>query len=92
MVVSGGSNRSTNAQINLVTVRTEFLRERLNRLYDTLRSRGQNYSLAGRFDYLWDLKELALLEGKGSVQIPDAWLDELEKIFVETSDINGRGH
>ncbi len=82
----------SNQHVNLVSVRTDLLKERLNRLYDVVRCNPRSHSAWGRFDYLWDLKELALLEGKGSVQIPDAWLDELEKIFVESSDIPGRGH
>jgi hypothetical protein len=76
----------------LTTVRTEHLRERLNRLYDAVRGNVTTYSYWNRFDYLWDLKELAVLEGRNNVQIPEQWLDELEKIYVEVGDFAGRSH
>ena len=77
---------------NLVTVPTNNLRDRLNRLYDAVRGNPRTHTMWGRFDYLWDLKELAVLEGRNSVQIPDHWLDELEKVYVEIGDFSGRGH
>lgn len=76
----------------LVTVRTEQLRERLNKLYDSVRGNAKTYSYWNRFDYLWDLKELAVLEGRANVQIPDTWLEELEKVYVEVGEFWGRGH
>ncbi len=76
----------------LVTVRTEQLRERLNRLYNAVRGNYDTYRYWNRFDYLWDLKELAVLEGRNNVQIPDRWLDELEKIYVEVGYFAGRSH
>lgn len=79
-----------NSRSNLISVPTVQLRDRLNRLYAAVRDNPK--TLAGRFDYLWDLKELAVLEGKGSVQIPDMWLDELERMFVESADTTGRSH
>jgi hypothetical protein len=78
--------------MQLVSVKTDHLRERLNKLYDVVRGNPKTYSYWGRFDYLWDLKELAMLEGKGNVHIPDSWLDELERVYVEFGDIQGRGH
>jgi hypothetical protein len=78
--------------MQLVSVKTDHLRERLNKLYDVVRGNPKTYSYWGRFDYLWDLKELAMLEGKGNVHIPDSWLDELERVYVEFGDIKGRGH
>ncbi len=75
-----------------VTVRTQQLRERLNRLYDAVRCSGDTYSYWMRFDYLWDLKEMAVLEGRSNVDIPDSWLDELEKAYVEIGDFAGRAH
>lgn len=73
---------------NLVTVRTEQLKDRLNRVYSAVRGKSGQIN---RFDYLWDLKELAVLEKRGSVQIPDTWLDELEKVYVEAGE-GSRGH
>jgi len=79
----GGSHGSgsNSGDLKLVTVTTENLRERLNRMYDTMRSREKISPNAGLFEYLWDLKELALLEGRGDVQVPTTWLDELEHEF-----------
>jgi hypothetical protein len=81
----------SNGKPNLVTVPTDQLRHRLNRLYGILRGHKPTQSL-GRFDYLWDLKELAVLEGKRAVEIPDAWLDELERVYAENCGTAGRGH
>lgn len=76
----------------LITVRTENLKERLNQLYDTVRGNSTTFCYWSRFDYLWDLKELAVLEGRSQVQIPDNWLAELERLFVSVSDFDGRSH
>ncbi len=64
------------AQEKLITVRTAELKERLNKLYSAIKSGKKGDP--GRFDYLWDLKELALMEGRRSVDIPETWLDEME--------------
>jgi hypothetical protein len=77
---------------NMVTLPTNQLRDRLNRIYDAVRGNSKTLQAWGRFDYLWDLKELAVLEGRNNVQIPDAWLEELERVFVEIGDVPGRGH
>jgi hypothetical protein len=80
-----------NGKPNLVRVATDQLRQRLNRLYTIVRTQKTNQSL-GRFDYLWDLKELAVLEGKPAVEIPDTWLDELELVCADSSSTGSRGH
>lgn len=64
----------------MVQVSTAELRIRLNRLYNRMRSASGQGDL-GRFDYLWDLKELALMEGRPTVDVPETWLDEMEKGF-----------
>lgn len=58
----------------LVSVDVETLKHRLNKAYS---SRGtlSNDSL---FEYLWDLKELALMEGTQNVEVPSNWLEEIE--------------
>lgn len=84
--------KNSRQNMQLVTVRTDHLKERLNKLYDVVRGNPHSYSYWGRFDYLWDLKELAMLEGKKAIEIPDAWLDELERFYVEFGDVAGRGH
>lgn len=86
------ATNNSRQNMQLVTVRTDHLKERLNKLYDVVRGSAGTYSYWGRFDYLWDLKELAVIEGKNAVQIPDYWLDELERVYVEFGDFDGRGH
>lgn len=78
--------------IDLMTVKTEILRDKLNKLYDVLRVRPQAQTYWGRFSYLWDLKELALLERRESVQVPTQWLDEFEQFYVREEFIPGRAH
>ncbi|MBY0545760.1 MAG: hypothetical protein K2W95_00575 [Candidatus Obscuribacterales bacterium] len=58
-------------------IQTLQLHQRLNSLYRQLRNTS---SVPHRlqFDVLWDLKELALLEHRQSVDVPATWLDELE--------------
>lgn len=58
---------------------TPQLHQRLNRIYRTMRD---SSSLEQRklFAILWDLKELALLERRQSVEVPGAWLEQLEQV------------
>jgi hypothetical protein len=72
---------SNSIDVELITVSTENLKERLNGMYDAMRCNNRLTSNAGLFEYLWDLKELALLEGRGTVQVPTTWLDQLEQEF-----------
>ena len=81
--------------MKLSCVSTEHLKESLNNLYESmhrknLREKSAQASLMvtpGLFDYLWDLKELALLEGQRSVEVPEPWLEELE---VSCHDMRGK--
>lgn len=70
-----GTNSHKNSA-QLVTLGTARLKERLNVLYAARRGQGKTKE-HGVFDHLWDLKESALLEGKGTVDVPQSWLDEL---------------
>ncbi len=72
----GAGNLSQDS--NSTTVNTSHLQERLNRIYQALRKQPQLKTNTGLFDYLWDLKEAAILEGKAKVQIPAKSLEELE--------------
>lgn len=81
----GKNSHKNSAQ--LVTVGTDRLKERLNVLYAA--RRGQKISMDGVFDHLWDLKESAILEGKGSVEVPQSWLDELND---ESLSSDARSH
>jgi hypothetical protein len=69
------------ASDKLVSLKTSDLRERLNRLYAGMRRSAGERKMAdnGRFDYLWDLKELALMQGTKSVDVPESWLEDLER-------------
>lgn len=81
------SSHGLSGQEKVVSLNTHDLRSRLNRLYKGMRSKGA--AELGKFDYLWDLKELALLEGRHSVDIPEAWLDELERGLLEQEHRQG---
>lgn len=69
---------SQTENLKLASVSTVILKDRLNGLYKTMQRRPETMITPGLFEYLWDLKELALLEGKPSVEVPEPWLDELE--------------
>ena len=75
-----GAHEKKAAPLNgdkLVSLSTSDLRDRLNRIYAKMRNSNKKADL-GRFDYLWDLKEHALMQGTKAVDVPESWLDELE--------------
>ncbi|HEY9678405.1 MAG TPA: hypothetical protein V6C76_10370 [Drouetiella sp.] len=77
---------------NMVSLNTNLLKDRLNVVYNRLhsgKSTGKGLGQDGLFEYLWDLKEVALLEGKSSVELPKNWLDELE---IAEQQVNARSH
>ena len=57
-----------------VTVKVDALRDRLNQLYNSRLTLPNE----GLFEYLWDLKEQALMEGATSVDVPVTWIEDLE--------------
>jgi hypothetical protein len=74
-----GSSHAKNgkrASEQLVTITTDVLKERLNRLYGV--SHGSRQKMMSQFDHLWDLKEHALLEKATSIEVPRSWMDELD--------------
>lgn len=75
------------AKEKLVSVNTAELKARLNRLY-SVGKRGRRTEL-GHFDYLWDLKELALMEGRQSVDVPETWLDEIDAALKQPDARHG---
>jgi hypothetical protein len=84
----GSSNGSGgNSDLKLVTVSTETLKQRLNQMYDAMRASSRLGASSGLFEYLWDLKEVALLEKRGDVQVPNTWLEELEKEFDRSTTL-----
>jgi len=64
---------------DLVSVETDLLKERLNKLYQNRRAMNTRAAGEGIFEYLWDLKEKALLDHSASVEVPFNWLDQLEQ-------------
>ena len=81
----GDSEMASNQQkqtSKIVSVSTDTLKEQLNKAYD---GRGHNSKLMtndqrqGLFEYLWDLKEKALMEHSKSVEVPSNWLEELSE-------------
>ena len=65
----------------MVTLKTDLFKDRLNRVYDRLRHGNQSGNLSQNefFEYLWDLKERALVEGTTSLELPQTWLEKLEQ-------------
>ena len=88
VVAIGGKGMATKkSDKELVSVETDVLKERLNKLYQSRRGHGHRLdskaasatAFEGMFEYLWDLKEKALLERRPSVEVPRNWLDQLEE-------------
>ena len=85
-------NGHGSGDLKLVTVSTERLKDKLNQIYDVMRARPRALSGTGPFEYLWDLKELALMEGRNSVQVPNTWLEELDQDFARIDRESIVGH
>ncbi len=65
-------------QSPFVEVETSKLREKLNRLYGAARNSGNRGGMR-HFQDLWDLKELAMIERRSLVTVPQSWMEEVEK-------------
>ncbi len=74
----------------VVSFSTETLKNRLNQLYQTRRHSQDAPSHDGLFEFLWDLKEKALLEGKSEVEVPASLLDDLENAYHAESGTGSR--
>lgn len=72
-----------------VQISTPQLRARLNHIYNRLHPGNLSFNQTGHFDFLWDLKELALLEGRQSVEIPASWLEDLERACQSVEKCQG---
>ncbi len=84
------------AQTGIVTNETELvkvdlatLQNNLNKLFASKNRRQLSRIYQDDFDYLWDLKELALLEKKQLVEVPGTWLSEMD---LALRDLNERSH
>ncbi len=60
-----------------VSIETAALKEKLNRLYVSMRQ-GRTQLQPRHFQDLWDLKELAMMESSTAVLVPASWLEEVE--------------
>lgn len=69
---------------NMVSVETQALKDKLNARF-TLMHQGQGDLNTGLFNYLWDLKERALMEHKDQVNVPSNWLSELDTRDLEST-------
>ena len=74
----GSSKLESKRNVAVVAITTDLLKEKLNRVYNRFHANAPSMSHEGLFEYLWDLKEVALLEGKKSVELPKSWLEDLE--------------
>lgn len=75
----GSSNQNSKRDAAVITVETDLLKDKLNLVYSSLHGQKRNsISHEGLFEYLWDLKEMALMEGKNSVDLPSSWVEDLE--------------
>ena len=59
------------------TICVRALQDKLNLLYRRTRGK-QGAGQPRHLEYLWDLKEMALIDGKSTVEVPKEWLLELE--------------
>lgn len=88
---SGSKHPRIMANEKLMSMKTADLKSRLNQLYRGIKSaKAGSRPDTSRFDYLWDLKELALMEGRQSIDVPETWLEEIEKGLNEQG--GARGH
>ncbi len=67
----------------LVKIEVDNLKQSLNHAYKTRKNNRNILSHDGLFEYLWDLKEKALIEGQKSVEIPTSWLEELDSDLLK---------
>jgi hypothetical protein len=70
-------------EIEMTEIPTKFLQEKLNKFYNLLRTTPKDPSSSGLFDYLWDLKELALVNHEDTIDIPSKWLVQLDERIDE---------
>jgi hypothetical protein len=71
----------------MISVETSQLKEKLNRMFTEMHGSKADRSHDSVFDRLWDLKEMAILEGKKTVDLPSQWLSELD-----AADVHSRKH
>lgn len=70
----------TDTKSHMIAIGTDELKDKLNKAYCERfqKDRSRQKLSDGLFNYLWDLKEKALMEHQAQVEIPDTMLDELD--------------
>jgi hypothetical protein len=74
----------------LKAIPTSLLRDKLNSLYSLPKFKRDALRHNAHFDSLWDLKEMALIEGKQSIEIPEDWIDALDKLEQAKDKVSHR--
>jgi hypothetical protein len=70
------------------TISVGSLKDKLNSFYSQAKMLNRPHGQSEHFDYLWDLKEMALIEGKDSIEVPEEWLLELDQL----QSVNATSH
>jgi hypothetical protein len=71
--------KATGVSKTMKTIDVRILQDKLNSLYYRTRGKHQTAGQPRHMEYLWDLKEMALIAGKSTVEVPKEWLTELEQ-------------
>lgn len=64
-------------------VPTSLLKDKLSQLYSLPKLQRDTFRHDVTFEWLWDLKERALLEGRQSIDVPEDCIDVLDKLDQE---------
>ncbi len=70
----------------LVKVDLSKLQNGLNKIFARQNRKELNKIYQDDFDYLWDLKELAILEKKQIVEVPGTWLSEMDSALASLDE------
>jgi len=83
--MNGAHKAEKRSEPGLRRVSTCSLREKLSFMYARSKLKNARFYQPRYVDYLWDLKETALVTGETSVEVPEEWLKELEQFAGESS-------
>lgn len=89
VMVTKERTASLNAPCNegeLVKVDLSKLQSGLNKIFARQNRKELNKIYQDDFDYLWDLKELAILEKKQIVEVPGTWLSEMDNALASLDE------
>lgn len=80
--------KSTSESKTMKTIGVRTLQDKLNSLYYRTRGKHQTAGQPRHMEYLWDLKEMALIAGKTRVEVPKEWLIELEQCEASNRSVS----